>query len=197
MIKLVPTAFTTVYKNGKPKSLNTEITIFPSQPESNVVIDNISSIDVIGLWDTGAMGCTITQKVIEKLKLLPIGKKMMIHAGGQNIVNEYLIDIILPNKIRFLTVPVLECKSIGGEFDMIVGMDLINYGDFALTHPNNDTFFSFSIPANRKIDFVKEINEMNNRIYKKTKRNDPCPCGSGLKFKYCHGKNQKLNNEFY
>ena len=25
---------------------------------------------------------------------------------------------------------------------------------------------------------------------KKIGRNDPCPCGSGKKYKYCHGKNR-------
>ncbi|MGH7793261.1 MAG: SEC-C metal-binding domain-containing protein [Thermodesulfobacteriota bacterium] len=24
-------------------------------------------------------------------------------------------------------------------------------------------------------------------VYSKTERNDPCPCGSGRKFKKCHG----------
>ena len=26
------------------------------------------------------------------------------------------------------------------------------------------------------------------RVDKKVGRNDPCPCGSGKKYKYCHGK---------
>ena len=26
------------------------------------------------------------------------------------------------------------------------------------------------------------------RVEKKVGRNDPCPCGSGLKYKNCHGK---------
>jgi preprotein translocase subunit SecA len=26
------------------------------------------------------------------------------------------------------------------------------------------------------------------RVEKKVGRNDPCPCGSGKKFKQCHGK---------
>lgn len=29
----------------------------------------------------------------------------------------------------------------------------------------------------------------------KTQRNDPCPCGSGLKFKNCHGGNKKSNTQ--
>ena len=27
-----------------------------------------------------------------------------------------------------------------------------------------------------------------NDVYAKVGRNDPCPCGSGKKFKYCHGQ---------
>jgi preprotein translocase subunit SecA len=26
------------------------------------------------------------------------------------------------------------------------------------------------------------------RVYPKVGRNDPCPCGSGKKYKYCHGR---------
>jgi preprotein translocase subunit SecA len=28
------------------------------------------------------------------------------------------------------------------------------------------------------------------RVYNKVGRNDPCPCGSGKKYKHCHGKNK-------
>ena len=27
------------------------------------------------------------------------------------------------------------------------------------------------------------------RVEKKVGRNEPCPCGSGKKYKHCHGKN--------
>ena len=35
----------------------------------------------------------------------------------------------------------------------------------------------------------KEGNITNERINKKVGRNDPCPCGSGKKYKFCHGSN--------
>ena len=31
------------------------------------------------------------------------------------------------------------------------------------------------------------------RVEKKVGRNDPCPCGSGKKYKNCHGKNEVSN----
>ena len=45
------------------------------------------------------------------------------------------------------------------------------------THPNEDgSVSSEADPATAGIDFSR------------TGRNDPCPCGSGKKFKFCHGK---------
>ena len=35
--------------------------------------------------------------------------------------------------------------------------------------------------------------EVNEPVTKKIGRNDPCPCGSGRKYKQCHGNNN-LNN---
>jgi len=34
-----------------------------------------------------------------------------------------------------------------------------------------------------------ENNKLNEPISKKIGRNDPCPCGSGKKYKQCHGSN--------
>ena len=52
------------------------------------------------------------------------------------------------------TVPVTEGKLNG--FDMLIGMDIINLGDFSITHKDNGTTFSFQIPATHNFDFVEE-----------------------------------------
>jgi preprotein translocase subunit SecA len=43
----------------------------------------------------------------------------------------------------------------------------------------------------KKLPFVKgkELGEEEGQKKKKIGRNDPCPCGSGLKYKHCCGKN--------
>ena len=33
------------------------------------------------------------------------------------------------------------------------------------------------------------------RVYKKVSRNDPCPCGSGLKLKRCECKDQEVKDD--
>lgn len=42
---------------------------------------------------------------------------------------------------------------------MLIGMDIINLGDFALTHKNSGTVFSFQIPSTHEYDFVKQIDQ--------------------------------------
>jgi len=44
---------------------------------------------------------------------------------------------------------------------MLIGMDIIGIGDFAVSNYNNKTIFSFRYPSKHKIDFVHEINLQN------------------------------------
>ena len=85
-----------------------------------------------------------------------------------------------------------------GNFDVLIGMDIIGSGDFAITNHKGKTVFSFRIPSIGRIDFVNPNNttifleEKPEKIQKapaniKVGRNAPCPCGSGLKYKKCCG----------
>jgi uncharacterized protein len=38
------------------------------------------------------------------------------------------------------------------------------------------------------VQFYKEEDKRLHELFAKSERNDPCPCGSGKKFKHCHGK---------
>lgn len=38
------------------------------------------------------------------------------------------------------------------------------------------------------VNYYREIEMKLTDLFSKTERNDPCPCGSGRKFKLCHGK---------
>src|SRR5690606_17685781 len=46
-------------------------------------------------------------------------------------------------------------------------------------------------PANVMFTLAREKLELE-RQFAQVGRNDPCPCGSGLKFKKCHGRKQKM-----
>ncbi|MCD8312949.1 MAG: SEC-C domain-containing protein [Bacteroidales bacterium] len=146
------------------------------------------------LWDTGATNCVISKRVVQELGLHAVGMTKNITAGGTINANRYLIDIMLPNKVQVISVKATEAELNG--FDMLIGMDIIMRGDFSITHKDGKTKFSFQMPSTHDIDFVKEGKERNaqqNKMLVNGKvpgRNDPCPCGSGKKYKNCHGKNR-------
>jgi hypothetical protein len=81
-------------------------------------------------------------------------------------------------------------KGILTDFDVLIGMDIIGTGDFAVTNLGDTTVFTFRTPSVERIDFVKTIQDykVQPKVYPKVGRNDPCPCGSGKKYKRCHGQ---------
>jgi len=44
--------------------------------------------------------------------------------------------------------------SIFGDSDVLIGMDIISLGDFAVTNFQEKTVFTFRIPSVERIDFV-------------------------------------------
>ena len=83
----------------------------------------------------------------------------------------------------FQMVPVSKMVLLGG-IDVLIGMDILGLGDFAVTHHDGKTVFSFCVPSRRHIDFVSEVKIALPRVG----RNAPCPCGSDKKYKACHGR---------
>jgi len=80
--------------------------------------------------------------------------------------------------------------NIFGKADILIGMDIISQGDFAITNHNNKTMFSFRMPSMLDLDFVQMDRATQGKIKKfnNVDRNDLCPCGSGKKYKNCCGK---------
>lgn len=139
------------------------------------------------IWDTGATNTAISSKVVEKCGLIPTGKAISNTANGQCTVNTYLIDIGLPNNVNINRVQATEFTAVEGA-DLLIGMDIMSLGDLAISNYEGKTCFSFRIPSMAQTDYVKQINSMKPIHTQKIGRNDPCPCGSGKKYKQCCGK---------
>ena len=77
------------------------------------------------------------------------------HAGGKSVVNTFLVNVYLPNGLFFKGIKVIE-GNIGGDVEMLIGMDIIGAGDFSISNYNNKTTFSFRIPSVREVDFRNE-----------------------------------------
>jgi hypothetical protein len=63
------------------------------------------------------------------------------------------VDILLPNMVSVRDVYVTEFID-DGDFDVIIGMDIITCGDFAISNYGRKTVVSFRVPAQKPpIDF--------------------------------------------
>ncbi len=109
-----------------------------------------------------------------------------VHGSGDTPT--YLVNIFLPNKVAVRDVKVARAPRIAGA-DVLVGMDIIGMGDFAVSSYQGETSFSFRFPSMERIDFLppKARRKPSPQIVQKVGRNVPCPCGSGKKFKKCCG----------
>jgi hypothetical protein len=113
------------------------------------------SVSTNALWDTGAMMSAITPEIRDKLKAITINRKKIAGIHTAQEVDVVVITLELPNHVVKKSIEVAVC-NITSNSEMIIGMDIISLGDFALSNGNNQTLFSFAVPPFReKIDFSK------------------------------------------
>ncbi|MDR3297203.1 MAG: retropepsin-like domain-containing protein, partial [Prevotellaceae bacterium] len=128
-----------------------------------VEIKNVFSQDKVsttGIWDTGATGSVITKSTASALGLLPVKRTRVRGIHGNKEVNVYYVNITLSNKNITLNTQVTECDelSVDNNVGMLIGMNIITTGDFAVTNYQGQTTMSFRVPSLQKIDFVKVVN---------------------------------------
>jgi len=151
----------TVSWNGQTNVLSSDIGVsIPFNPDSYQLEPDILSYKAI--WDTGATCSVITKDVAKKLGLEPVSKTIVRGVGGEKIENVYLVNFYLPNKVMIPFVRITECDELGGnEFGVLIGMDIISIGDFAVTNVNGKTTMSYRYPSIKTIDYVKEAERDN------------------------------------
>lgn len=157
------------------------------------------TVETLAIWDTGATGSVITATAAEALALKPVSRAIVRGVHGTREVNVYYINITLNNENITLNAQVTESEALSGDggIGMLIGMNIITMGDFAVTNHNGKTAMTFRVPSLEEMDFVREIQESN--FYLKRHEamsksgNDKCPCGSGKLWKNCHGRSKYLD----
>jgi len=174
------------------REIITDCTVMlPSRPEDKIKGPEYRTK---ALWDTGATNCAITSETIKNMGLKPVTRRYVNHADGRTLANVYLINVVLPNRVIFTFIKATECKDTAGKFGIIIGMDIICTGDFAVTNVGGKSMMSFRVPSQETIDYVEDFRKMEEKQHtpiiasKSVGRNDLCPCGSGRKYKYCCGR---------
>lgn len=149
--KVLVSAFTTKSNNGILKQLTNEV----------VIQNGSKSETAFALWDTGATGTCISKKMVTLLSLIPTGMKNIQTPSGSSQVHTYLVNIVLPNNVIIKNVEVCDSEIGDQGFDILIGMDIITQGDFAVSNLNNKTVFSFRVPSLKSTDYAGEIRKQN------------------------------------
>ena len=150
------TAFTSAY-NGLSNVLANDVLIskaFDPSPE-RIKSEEFQTQQYEAIWDTGATGTVITQKVVDECDLKPIGVTEVYHGGGKSKTNLYFVNVWLPNKVIICNVKAALAQVIDNA-EVLIGMNIISRGDFAVTNKGGKTVFSFRFPSVERIDFVRK-----------------------------------------
>jgi len=102
------------------------------------------------VWDTGATNTIISAAVIEALGLKPIETSQIEGVGGIIDSSVYKINIYLENNVEFTAIEALSGDI--GDYDLIIGMDIITLGDFVISNKDGQTWFSFRHPSSEHIE---------------------------------------------
>ena len=106
------------------------------------------------VWDTGAIISSISSNMVKLLGLTPVGKDWIITATGEKLhVNTYDVVVYLDDDFYILIRGAKETPL--NDYDMLLGMDVIGMGDFAITNVDGKRIVSFRMPSKEVIDFKK------------------------------------------
>jgi hypothetical protein len=121
---------------------------------SSVTIINAPDPDLNGLWDTGDTCSVVTQAVVDKLELMPVRWGRVSTPNGEYDTPFFYVDIGLPNHV--MVGPLLVPLGNPSGCDVLIGMDVIGRGDFAVSNYNGKTIFTFRVPSIEITDYVKK-----------------------------------------
>jgi len=108
------------------------------------------------LWDTGATISAITNRVATDLGLPTEALIPIHHAGGSSRnVPQHYVNLQLPNNVVMVGRPVAQLPLTN--CDVLVGMDIISLGDFAISNLDGKTTFTFRMPSVEEFDFVRDL----------------------------------------
>ncbi|MBQ9007348.1 MAG: retroviral-like aspartic protease family protein [Atopobiaceae bacterium] len=113
-----------------------------------------SKVHVPALWDTGATNTCIAQEIADAMGLESAGVMTMKTPSGMLEVPVYRIDLLLPNNVGISDLPVCGSEIGKQEIGVLVGMDVITFGDFAVSFHDGLTRFTFRVPSIEHADFA-------------------------------------------
>ena len=77
--------------------------------------------------------------------------------SGGRIADTYLVNVVLPNDVPVPGLMVCDSEIGSQGIGMLIGMDIITKGDFAVSNHNGKTVFTFRTPSEETTDYVAKI----------------------------------------
>ena len=96
------------------------------------------------MWDTGSNATILSTKLVSELRPDHFGQGGMTGIGGQSEGDTYLLHVSLPTGDIITYQEVYEANL--GDYDAIIGKDIITRGNFHLDCDHGETLFSFELP---------------------------------------------------
>ena len=152
-------AITIRSEEGRFSEIVTEVGVAEAIEPDAIGTQSLRTFWCTCLWDTGASHSAITKESARLLGIEPFGEITVLSAQGEAVENCYLVSLNLPNLLFLPTVRVTECAS-NDIFGVIIGMDIISQGDFAITNVNGTATFSFCVPGIESIDYLARIDAL-------------------------------------
>ena len=103
------------------------------------------------VWDTGAEITCIHPRIVKKLGLKPYGKIEVEGYGGVEVDETYAVHLKLPTGDWAFCIEASASDNLK-TFDIVIGMDVIAFGDFCFTNKDEKSCFSFRIPSKEHIE---------------------------------------------
>lgn len=123
---------------------------------NSAIVETANNIlPVRAQWDTGATGTCISKELVDMLNLMPTGKVNVSTPSGIGVMNKYVINLILNNEVRIPNLIVMDSEIGKQGIDVLIGMDIISMGDFAVSNYDGKTRFSFRIPSQEHVEYSR------------------------------------------
>lgn len=125
--------------------------------KATIGFDDDKTIEVNAQWDCGATTSSISKELALELGLKPIRQSKTETTSDSMLSNIYDIGIFIPNSDIAVMVEACETPIIHKfGIDILIGMDVIKHGDFAISTYDGVTCFSFRYPSQGLIDFKEQ-----------------------------------------
>lgn len=150
-------AFTLRANNGLLRALTTDCHVTAAFVHATTPVEQRPAPQTFkAVWDTGATSTSITPNVVSQCGLKPTGMINMSTANGMRRAETFIVNVALQNGMVVEQVNVAVSELAPG-IDVLIGMDIITLGDFAITNRNGRTVFSFRVPSQAEYDYVRDI----------------------------------------